>query len=89
MKLAKHFPGKSIDSIRYRSKVVRDEKKIPSSVKKWTYAETKRLIEGLKRFGKDYKSVAKHVRTKNATQVSSKARYSQIHKGFPKIKVQK
>ena len=43
----------------------------------------------MKRFGKDYGSIAKHVRTKDHVQVRSKIRISLGHKGFPKIKLAK
>ena len=43
----------------------------------------------MKRFGKDYVSIAKHVRTKDRVQVSNKIRISLEHKGFPKIKLAK
>ena len=94
MKLVKYFPGKWIKSIYKKLHWLRNEqydpkKKFPAHFTKWTDEEQKRLIEGVKRFGKDYKSIAKHVRTKDHTQVYARARLSFKHKGFPKIEVAK
>lgn len=53
--------------------LVHSEKNLPKSAGRWTKEEHQRFIDGLKKFGKNWKQVEEHVGTRTGAQIRSHA----------------
>ena len=79
------LPGKTYKQIQNKCRMMKDKQRemkrvpadqeIPMGCKQWTIDEHKRLVEGIKLYGRDNVKLAKYMKTRNRYEVNIRIRY--------------
>ena len=91
----KDLPGRRYDAVALKSRElinmqkalkvpVPEEKRFKNGARLWTTDENEKLLEGIKRFGRDHVKIAKVLRTRSREDICRKIEYcAKNYKNFP------